>query len=109
MTLHGMVATTKADEAIPTLYHWNGAPLDAPASRVSDVTNPPTGEVTAHLPLASEEDAAEVIAAAKAAFPAWRDTSLAKRTKILFKFRELLNDRADELAAIITAEHGKVL
>ena len=103
-----MAATTKADEATPTLYHWNGAPF-APPSRVSEVTNPATGEVTAHLPLASEEDAGEVISAAKAAFPAWRDTSLATRTKILFKFRELLNDRADELAAIITAEHGKVL
>ncbi|WP_109776818.1 CoA-acylating methylmalonate-semialdehyde dehydrogenase, partial [Quadrisphaera granulorum] len=46
---------------------------------------------------------------AKAAFPAWRDTSLAKRTQVLFAFRELLNARAPELAAIITAEHGKVL
>lgn len=61
------------------------------------------------LPLASHEEAAEVIAAAKAAFPAWRDTSLAKRTRILFAFRQLLDERAGELAAIITAEHGKVL
>jgi malonate-semialdehyde dehydrogenase (acetylating)/methylmalonate-semialdehyde dehydrogenase len=50
-----------------------------------------------------------VIAAAKAAFPAWRDTSLARRTRILFRFRELLDARAGELAEIITAEHGKVL
>ena len=50
-----------------------------------------------------------VVAAAAAAFPAWRDTSLAKRTQVLFAFRELLNARKGELAAIITAEHGKVL
>ena len=50
-----------------------------------------------------------MIDAAAAAFPAWRDTSLAKRTQILFKFRELLNERKGELAEIITAEHGKVV
>ena len=50
-----------------------------------------------------------MIDAAAAAFPAWRDTSLAKRTQVLFDFRELLNARKGELAAIITAEHGKVL
>lgn len=93
-----------------TLYHWaNGQKVDGKSGRFSDVTNPATGEVTASLPLASEEEAAEVIAAAKAAFPKWRDTSLAKRTRILFRFRELLDERAPELAAIITSEHGKVL
>ncbi len=56
----------------------------------------------------SVEDARAVIDAAVAAFPAWRDTSLAKRSAILFNFRELLNARKGELAEIITAEHGKV-
>ncbi|MEU7813057.1 CoA-acylating methylmalonate-semialdehyde dehydrogenase [Pseudonocardia sp. NPDC049154] len=93
-----------------TLYHWaNGQKVDGKSGRFSDVTNPATGEVTASLPLASEEEAAEIIAAAKAAFPKWRDTSLAKRTRILFTFRELLDARAGELAEIITSEHGKVL
>ena len=59
--------------------------------------------------LASVEDARAVIDAAAAAFPAWRDTSLAKRSAILFKFRELLNARKGELAEIITSEHGKVV
>ena len=58
--------------------------------------------------LASVEDARAVIDAAAAAFPAWRDTSLAKRTQVLFNFRELLNARKGELAEIITTEHGKV-
>ena len=93
-----------------TLYHWaGGGQVDGRSGRVSDVTNPATGEVVGHLPLASKEEAATVIAVAKAAFPAWRDTSLAKRTRILFAFRELLNARAPELAEIITSEHGKVL
>ena len=73
------------------------------------MTNPATGEVTGEVALASVEDARAVIDAAAAAFPAWRDTSLAKRTQILFNFRELLNARKGELAEIITSEHGKVV
>src|SRR5918994_611811 len=93
-----------------TLQHWKaGGTFEGTGGRFSDVTNPATGEVTAQLALASEDDVNEVVAAALAAFPSWRDTSLAKRTQILFAFRELLNARKKELAAIITAEHGKVL
>ena len=93
-----------------TLHHWKAGDIyEGTGGRFSDVTNPATGEVTAQLALASEEDVNEVVAAAVAAFPGWRDTSLAKRTQILFAFRELLNERKRELAAIITAEHGKVL
>lgn len=93
-----------------TLHHWvAGARVEGTSGRTSEVTDPATGEVTAHLPLASADEAAAVIAAAKAAFPAWRDTSLTQRTRILFRFRELLDARAPELAALITAEHGKML
>ena len=93
-----------------TLHHWtNGTTFEGSGGRFSDVTNPATGEVSAQLALASEDDVNVVVAAAAAAFPGWRDTSLARRTQILFAFRELLNARADELAAIITSEHGKVL
>ncbi len=93
-----------------TLHHWvAGARVEGTSGRTCEVTDPATGEVTAHLPLASADEAATVIAAAKAAFPGWRDTSLARRTQIMFRFRELLDARAPELAAIITAEHGKVL
>lgn len=93
-----------------TIHHWvAGTRVEGTSGRTCEVTDPATGEVTAHLPLASADEAAAVIAAAKAAFPAWRDTSLAKRTQIMFRFRELLAARAPELAALITAEHGKVL
>ena len=64
-----------------------------------------TGEVV----LASRSETEAAIASAAAAFPAWRDTSLSKRVSVLFAFRELLNARKEELAAIITAEQGKVL
>jgi malonate-semialdehyde dehydrogenase (acetylating)/methylmalonate-semialdehyde dehydrogenase len=73
------------------------------------VTNPATGQITGDVALADVEDASAVINAAAAAFPAWRDTSLAKRTAVLFAFRELLNARKNELAEIITSEHGKVV
>ncbi|EID16158.1 CoA-acylating methylmalonate-semialdehyde dehydrogenase [Mycolicibacterium phlei] len=96
-----------------TIAHWlnnatfTGAGATAPVT--APVTNPATGAVTGEVLLASVEDARAVIDAAAAAYPEWRDTSLAKRTQVLFRFRELLNARKEELAAIITAEHGKVL
>lgn len=92
------------------LNHWiAGAPVPGTSGAYADVTDPATGAVTAHVPLASAAETATAIDAAAAAFPTWRDTSLARRTRILFAFRELLNARSQELAAIITAEHGKVL
>ena len=93
-----------------TLHHWaGGAGLESTGDRLGDVTDPATGAVTRQVALATETDVEAVIAAASAAFPRWRDTSLTGRTQILFAFRELLNARAGELAEIITAEHGKVL
>ncbi|WP_338891493.1 CoA-acylating methylmalonate-semialdehyde dehydrogenase [Rhodococcus sovatensis] len=93
-----------------SISHWlDGKPFAGTSDRTSPVTNPATGEVTGQLALANSGDAKAVIDAAAAAFPMWRDTSLAKRTQILFTFRELLNKKKGELAEIITAEHGKVL
>ncbi|WP_139006457.1 CoA-acylating methylmalonate-semialdehyde dehydrogenase [Arthrobacter crystallopoietes] len=94
-----------------TIQHWINGAETAPAtgSRLADVTNPATGKVTSKVALASASTVNDAVAAATAAFPLWRDTSLAKRVQILFNFRELLNARKPELAAIITAEHGKVL
>ena len=93
-----------------TITHWvNNKEFAGASSATAPVTNPATGEVTGQVALGSVEDARAVIDAAAAAFPAWRDTSLAKRTQILFAFRELLNSRKGELAEIITSEHGKVV
>jgi malonate-semialdehyde dehydrogenase (acetylating)/methylmalonate-semialdehyde dehydrogenase len=87
----------------------NNTTFDGTAGQRMPVTNPASGQVTGEVVLGSVADARAVIDAAAAAFPAWRDTSLAKRTAILFKFRELLNERKHELAQIITSEHGKVV
>ena len=92
------------------LPHWSGGALFAGASdRSAEVFDPATGRVTKRVALASRQDAEAVIAAAEAAFPRWRDMSLARRTQVLFRFRELLNERKHEAAEIITSEHGKVL
>ncbi|MGN7782674.1 CoA-acylating methylmalonate-semialdehyde dehydrogenase, partial [Mycolicibacterium sp. 22603] len=93
-----------------TIQHWlNGTFFEGTSGQTAPVTNPASGAVTGQVALASVADAQTVIEAAAAAFPAWRDTSLAKRTQILFAFRELLNARKGELAEIITSEHGKVV
>ena len=96
---------------MPTsIPHWiAGARREGTGGRTAPVTDPATGEVTGEVALASPEEVDAAVAAATAAFPAWRDMSLTRRTAVLFKFRELLNARKPELAAIITAEHGKVL
>src|SRR6476619_2548403 len=92
-----------------TITHWINNKAFEGSGSTQPVTNPATGEVTGQVALATVEDARAVIDAAAAAFPAWRDTSLAKRSAILFSFRELLNARKGELAEIITSEHGKVV
>src|SRR5258707_7991125 len=92
------------------ISHWmNNEPFAGSPNATAPVTNPATGDVTGQVALASVDDARAVIDAAAAAFPAWRDTSLAKRSTVLFNFRELLNARKGELAEIITSEHGKVV
>jgi malonate-semialdehyde dehydrogenase (acetylating)/methylmalonate-semialdehyde dehydrogenase len=93
-----------------TIGHWLDNTIhEGTSGHFADVTNPATGEVTAHVALGDADDAARVIASARRAAPAWGATSLSQRTRIVFRFRELLNERKTELAAIITAEHGKVL
>jgi len=77
--------------------------------RTAPIFNPATGVSAKQVGLASRKSVEEAIAIANAAFPKWRDTSLTRRTQILFAFRELLNARKGELAEIITSEHGKVV
>ncbi|MBT0773380.1 CoA-acylating methylmalonate-semialdehyde dehydrogenase [Kineosporia sp. J2-2] len=92
------------------IVHWaDGAEFAGTSELWAEVTNPATGKVSGRVALAGERDAQYVIGSAVKAQEAWADTSLARRTQVLFAFRELLNARRAELAAIITAEHGKVL
>ncbi len=91
------------------IQHWaDGALFAGTSERTADVTNPATGKVTGRVALADRADADAVIAAAAEASRSWGAASLARRTQVLFAYRELLNARKDELAALITAEHGKV-
>ena len=90
--------------------HWiNGQLWQGAAERSGDVYDPATGKVTKTVDFASRATLDEAVSVAATAFPGWRDTSLTKRAQILFKFRELLNDRKEDVAALITEEHGKVL
>ncbi|NLA64657.1 MAG: CoA-acylating methylmalonate-semialdehyde dehydrogenase [Leucobacter sp.] len=79
------------------------------AARTQAVFNPATGEAQHELSIASAETVEQAIAAAAAALPAWRSTSLTKRADVFFNLRQLLKQRTPELAAIVTSEHGKVL
>jgi malonate-semialdehyde dehydrogenase (acetylating) / methylmalonate-semialdehyde dehydrogenase len=102
--------TASAPSSLPIVRHWiDGKPHDASAERLGDVYNPATGEVTKRVAFASPADVDRAVSAAMAAFASWRHASLARRSKILFAFREIVVDRAAELAGIVTAEHGKVL
>ncbi len=91
------------------ISHWvNGQLTPSSSGRSSKVFNPATGEQSADLDLASLEDVHGVIKAAKTAAPAWRATGLSRRAEIMFKFRELIDTNKNELAQIISSEHGKV-
>ena len=79
------------------------------AERTQPVFNPATGQPQHELAIASAATVEQAVAAAKAALPAWRKTSLTKRADVFFNLRQLLKQRTPELAAIVTSEHGKVL
>ena len=87
----------------------SGKTVLSKSGRFGDVFDPALGEATKQVGFANQEEINATVAAAKAAFPAWRDLSTARRQAIMFRFRELLEAKKPELAAIITAEHGKVL
>lgn len=91
------------------IHHYIGGRVVAPHSpRNQDVFNPATGMATGSVALANRADVDAAVAAAQAAFPAWADTPPIRRARVMFKFLELLNKHRDELAHLITAEHGKV-
>ena len=92
------------------ITHWiNGKSWSGKSEKKGDVFNPATGLKTGEVDFADVSTIDEAINSAHNAFPEWRDTSLTKRAQIVFKFRELLNEKKEELAKIITSEHGKVI
>jgi malonate-semialdehyde dehydrogenase (acetylating) / methylmalonate-semialdehyde dehydrogenase len=89
--------------------HWiDGRETEGTSGRTSPVFNPANGTETARVDLASADEVKGAVASARTAAAQWRHASLSKRSGVLFAFRHLLHEHADELASIITAEHGKV-
>ncbi|HEY4801626.1 MAG TPA: CoA-acylating methylmalonate-semialdehyde dehydrogenase, partial [Paraburkholderia sp.] len=104
-----MGETHQSEAGVRTLTHFvNGKPLAGTSDRYGDVFNPAFGKVSARVPLATVAEVDAAVAAAQAAFPAWAETAPIKRARILFKFKDLLDQHHDELAELITREHGKV-
>ncbi|MDX1431474.1 MAG: CoA-acylating methylmalonate-semialdehyde dehydrogenase, partial [Gammaproteobacteria bacterium] len=99
------------DDARPrVLYHFiDGERVAGESNRFGDVFNPATGRVAASAPYASSHEVRKAVQSAKAAFPAWAATPPAQRARILFRFRDLIETHKNELARIVSAEHGKTL
>ncbi|MBH0119254.1 CoA-acylating methylmalonate-semialdehyde dehydrogenase [Rhodococcus sp. CX] len=103
---NGTAATGRAVD----IDHYISGKVDARrAKRRADVYNPATGQVTGRVAMATAADVDAAVASASAAFPGWSATPAHIRARILFRFRDLVEQNADRLAEIITSEHGKVL
>jgi malonate-semialdehyde dehydrogenase (acetylating)/methylmalonate-semialdehyde dehydrogenase len=104
-----MSTSSNAGKSLDSLAHWiAGVSVNGAGERFSDVFNPATGAVSRRVALAARQDVDQAVAAAKKAFPAWSGLAPLKRARILFKFKDLLERHHDELAALVTSEHGKV-
>ncbi len=89
--------------------HWiNGKPWTGTPARRGDIYNPATGQVSGTVDFAGAAEVDAAVRAARAAFPAWMQTSLVRRASVMFAFRELIRQHTNELAALISSEHGKV-
>jgi malonate-semialdehyde dehydrogenase (acetylating)/methylmalonate-semialdehyde dehydrogenase len=100
----------KSEAQIADITHWiAGRRVDGAAGRTSEVFNPATGEVTGLVRLADAAIVDAAVNAARTAWPAWAETSVLNRARVMFRFKELLDRHHDELARIITREHGKVV
>jgi len=94
---------------VRTIDHWiNGALVPSASGRSGPVYNPATGQQQAEVGLASESEVDAAVAAAKEAFPAWRATSLSRRAEVMFTFRGLVVSHREEIAELVSIEHGKV-
>lgn len=101
-------ATSKLDIIQPVGHFINGKEISE-QKRLLPLTNPATGEISREVACGDRRTVSEAISAAENSFPAWRDTPPLKRARLLFGFKQLLEDHADEIAGLITAEHGKTL
>ena len=102
-------SASESATSLPVVGHWiGGAPVAGTSGRRGRVWDPASGAQARWVDLASAEELDTAVAAARAALPAWRSTSLSRRTEILFRIRNLVEQHRRDLAALLTAEHGKV-
>src|SRR3954470_10248213 len=105
-----MTDVVDAPAAVKPINHWiSGSSYQGRSGRTGPVFNPATGAQAGDVDFASAEDVDAAVQAARQAFPAWRALSLAKRAELFFAIRELVHERREEIAKILTSEHGKVL
>ena len=87
----------------------NGQPTDSKTDRWGDVFNPASGTVASQVPMSTKADVGGAVLAAREAFEGWAATPSVRRARVLFRFKALIDQHMDELAGLLTAEHGKVL
>ena len=108
-TLAALNSAPAADRQIREVHHWiNGRAVTGTSGRFGDVYNPASGELQAKVALATAAEVDKAVAAAAAAFPKWAAQPAFRRARVLFRFREIFERRLDEVAALLTSEHGKV-
>ncbi len=102
------IETPEQTATLPILSHWiDGRPVEVLPDQTGPIYNPATGQVIGRVPRGGQTEVDRAVAAAAAAFPAWRDTPLIARSQVFFAFRELLFQHREELARLITRDHGK--
>ena len=99
----------QAPNATGLVGHFIAGQLTYQTERTQNIYNPATGEITKQVALADTQTVEHAIAVAQAAFPAWRDTPAIKRARVMFKFKELLEQHSAEICQLIGQEHGKIL
>ena len=91
------------------ISHWiGGKPAPGASGRSGPVYNPALGVQSGEVDFATAEEVGQAVAAAKEAFPAWRAFSISRRAELFFRIRQLLDEHRDDIARILTREHGKV-
>jgi len=108
MTTDAPVAAATTAPTLPILSHWiDGHPVEVLPEQTGPVFDPATGQVIARVPRGGAAEVDAAVRAARRAFPAWRDLPLIARSQIFFAYRELVWRHREELAALITRDHGK--
>jgi malonate-semialdehyde dehydrogenase (acetylating) / methylmalonate-semialdehyde dehydrogenase len=108
-TLAAVNSASAADRKVREVQHWiHGQLVAGTSGRFGDVYNPASGEIQAKVAMATEAEVDAAVVAAASAFPEWAAQPALRRARVLFRFREIFERRLDEVAALLTSEHGKV-